>query len=160
MSLASLLHEVTHRGVHVRADGETLRYRAPKGAMTPELLEALKLHKPELLRLLRTLEGACAEVDVSAIDLLSALGPQDLAELEAGRMSLDALRAFALARAERLARERGEIPFRWTEIVHCEGCGPVWLWAGLPQRVMGCPWCLNRAKRLPVPHPNARAGAA
>ena len=50
-------------------------------------------------------------------------------------------------------RERGEIPPHYTQIVTCKGCGPVYLWAGLPNMVEGCPWCLNRTKGISIPRP-------
>ena len=48
-----LLAELARRGVDVWAEGERLRYRAPRGALTPALLGALRAHKAELLEALR-----------------------------------------------------------------------------------------------------------
>jgi hypothetical protein len=39
---------------------ETLRYKAPKGAMTPELLDAMRQHKEELYGLVEVFEERAA----------------------------------------------------------------------------------------------------
>ena len=52
MTAAELLAELRRRGVKLTVNGDRLRYEAPRGALTPELLEAMRQHKPELLRLL------------------------------------------------------------------------------------------------------------
>ena len=49
MSAAALLADLRGRGVELAAAGETLRYRAPKGTMTPDLRQALADHKADLL---------------------------------------------------------------------------------------------------------------
>ena len=52
MSPVDLLAELRRRGVRLSVHGDKLRYVAPKGALTPDLLEAMRRHKPDLLRLL------------------------------------------------------------------------------------------------------------
>jgi len=52
MSAVEFLTELSERGVKVWADSDHLRYRAPKGVMTPSLLAKLVEHKVELLILL------------------------------------------------------------------------------------------------------------
>ena len=52
MTTADLLVELEQRGVRIEAHGDRLRY-APRSAVTDGLLEQLKLHKAELLALLR-----------------------------------------------------------------------------------------------------------
>ncbi|QBS37116.1 hypothetical protein E1B22_03775 [Thermaerobacter sp. FW80] len=54
MTAAALLTELRRRGVEVWADGDRLCYRAPRGALTPELREAVRAHKGELLAVLRS----------------------------------------------------------------------------------------------------------
>lgn len=49
MSAVELLTELESRGVHITADGDRLRIRAPKGAITPELRERLEQNKPEII---------------------------------------------------------------------------------------------------------------
>lgn len=53
MSAASdLLHDLTDHGVTVWQESGQLRYKAPSGAMTPDLLSSLRAHKVELIGLL------------------------------------------------------------------------------------------------------------
>ena len=52
MTAAELLRELRRRGVKLTVNGDRLRYEAPRGALTPELLEAMRQHKPELMRML------------------------------------------------------------------------------------------------------------
>ena len=53
MTAQALLDELAAHGVAVRAVGQNLRL-APKAAVTPELTEIVRAHKPELLALLRS----------------------------------------------------------------------------------------------------------
>ena len=50
-------------------------------------------------------------------------------------------------------RERGQIPNHYTSTTTCKHCGPVPIWDGCPPEVLGCPWCFNRHKGLPIPEP-------
>jgi hypothetical protein len=52
MTVQTLLDELAARGVTVRVVGPNLRL-APKAAVTPEITETVRAHKPELLALLR-----------------------------------------------------------------------------------------------------------
>lgn len=52
MTPAELLLELNRRGVRLTAEGDRLRYEAPPGALTAELLDAMRKYKPELLCLL------------------------------------------------------------------------------------------------------------
>lgn len=54
MNAAQLLDELRVRGVVLEAVGDRLRVEAPKGTITPELHEALKDHKVEIIALLMT----------------------------------------------------------------------------------------------------------
>ena len=53
MSAAELLADLGQLGVQVWAEGDLLRYRSPRGALTPVLLERLRESKQDLLALLR-----------------------------------------------------------------------------------------------------------
>jgi hypothetical protein len=46
---AELLRELTAAGIEVRRDGNDLRVRAPRGTVTPDLIDRLKAEKPQLL---------------------------------------------------------------------------------------------------------------
>ncbi|MGH9334641.1 MAG: condensation domain-containing protein, partial [Vicinamibacteria bacterium] len=54
VNLASLLDELSRRGIRISAEGDRLMTRAPRGTLTDELRQELSDHKPELLRLLRS----------------------------------------------------------------------------------------------------------
>lgn len=47
-----LLATLEERGIELTPDGDQIHYRAPRGALTHELREAIRLHKPRLLALL------------------------------------------------------------------------------------------------------------
>ena len=51
MIAEEVLEEVRSRGAHVEARGEVLHIEAPRGALSPELVAAMRQLKPELLRL-------------------------------------------------------------------------------------------------------------
>lgn len=57
MTAGALLAQLTALDVRLAADGPNLRYTAPRGVLTPDLLAALRAHKRELLGLLRTTES-------------------------------------------------------------------------------------------------------
>ncbi len=52
MNLDELLTELSQRGVKLWAEGNQLRIRAPKGALTPELRDTLTARKADVLSLL------------------------------------------------------------------------------------------------------------
>ncbi len=49
MSAFTLIADLRRRGVELTAEGDRLRYRAPRGVLSPELLADLRSHKLELL---------------------------------------------------------------------------------------------------------------
>lgn len=52
MTAQELLEDLAERGVLIEAEGDRLRY-SPRSAVPPDLLEALRLHKAELLTFLQ-----------------------------------------------------------------------------------------------------------
>jgi amino acid adenylation domain-containing protein len=69
MSIADLLARLRRHDIELRADGERLVVNAPKGAMTDELADEVRRHKPDLLAFLRLAEGsdrAAGEIPRSA----------------------------------------------------------------------------------------------
>ena len=58
MDLGELDRELSRAGIKLSANGEDLRVRAPKGALTAELRQALKANKAELLLRLRNVEAS------------------------------------------------------------------------------------------------------
>jgi len=49
----ALLQELQSRGVQLTPEGDRIRYRAPRGALTPELRARLSEHKGEVLSVLQ-----------------------------------------------------------------------------------------------------------
>ena len=58
MSPDTLMHELAATGAQVAVLGDKLKIQAPKGAIRPELLAALRLHKAVILARLATPQGA------------------------------------------------------------------------------------------------------
>lgn len=52
MNTATLLRELEERGVRFEAEDGRLRYHAPAGVLTPEIIDELRTRKAELLALL------------------------------------------------------------------------------------------------------------
>lgn len=89
----ALLHDLTECGVMVWQENGQLRYRAPAGVMTPDLLSSVREQKPHLLALLAGNTDAHTkatpfvltfELDggrVTCIDALSTTLEQSIAEL-------------------------------------------------------------------------------
>ena len=160
MSAAWSLPALKARGIELWAQGKTLRYRAPAGTVTPDLLAALKAHKPELLQTLSkwaNLEPAAAEACTSlsgyiaTADLLARLAPEDRDDLEAmpTDQAVGFLRAFATACVWTDMRRQGIAPPGWDKPATCKLCGPVLLWTSID--VSGCPWCWNRLHGVKIP---------
>ncbi len=57
MSATALLERIRGKNIFLSADGERIRYQAPKGALTPELRQEIKDHKNELLDILQDNPG-------------------------------------------------------------------------------------------------------
>ena len=49
MNPATLLSDLRRRGIELTAEGDRLRYRAPRGVLSPKLLADLRSHKAEIL---------------------------------------------------------------------------------------------------------------
>ena len=58
MSVANFIEELERVGIQLSANGDSLHYRAPKGALTPELRAELVGRKPEILAYLRNASKA------------------------------------------------------------------------------------------------------
>ena len=87
------------------------------------------------------------------IDELKKEAGEDWQELVA---EPDKLYAFADAISKQRLMEQGIVPDSYTAITHCKACGDVYVTPALVNNgnVLGCPWCWNRAKGLPILQPN------
>ena len=159
MSAAETLAAARAAGVRLGLDGAELLIEADY-APPPQLLDALRRDKPEILALLRTHDtgevspppttAESPNLHGLALAELEAIAGEDWAEVRNDPAMLEFL---AHAVVTRRQRERGECPPHWTEHCECAGCGSVYLWPGSPARVLGCPWCFNRAEGRPIPRP-------
>ncbi len=120
MSADELLIELKARGVSLEVDGDRLRVDAPKGAVTPELREALAAHKAEVLALLTITED---EIDWR----VKAMLPQ---------VPASGAIPFLVAR-----------PDSKSEAGYCLSCGE-WLKQGEPNRCTLCNRAANKALDL------------
>jgi len=94
-----------------------------------------------------SLEAEGGPRNITLADLQQAAGP-DWAEIKNDPATLEAL---ARSITIRRMRECGEVPPDYTATTVCRHCGPVPIYPGVAEHVQGCPWCLNRAKGLPMP---------
>jgi len=82
MSVTELMIDLRERGIQLEAHGDRLRY-SPKAAMTPELAERVKAHKPTLLAILTADDVLAAVLWQAALDLLEG-DPEFPSEMLAG----------------------------------------------------------------------------
>ena len=118
----------------------------PATPATPESSKVAKVARglSPITHSLAMLADACEGLPITTDELSAALG-DDIATLEAGELSQEQIRAFAVAVVERHQREAGKQPEGWTQAAQCQRCGPVYL---LPMQredeALSCPWCFNR----------------
>ena len=106
-------------------------------------------------RLMTVLAKSCTGLPITVAQVRQALSIEDIEDWQNGAISDENLLAFAPALVERKLMEQGIVPDHYTEQATCKQCGPVWLWC--TGKVLGCPWCWNRAKGKPVPCPPSRS---
>lgn len=97
---------------------------------TPKRVEAIRAHllvlaDTELIA--PTIFETCPADDLAACD-----GPTD-----------ETLRSCLRTLCRSATMDAGTVPCEYTQAVRCEGCGPVWLWKGVPPRLKRCPWCFR-----------------
>lgn len=103
------------------------------------------------IELTMALAAVTEDLPIDHKDVRNALTPQDVHAWSAGHVPVETLAAFASAMVTRREIEQGICPAHYVHRATCVQCGPVWLWfAG---EVLGCPWCWNRVRGLPFPHP-------
>lgn len=98
-----------------------------------------------------------AEKDGRPLAIVHRLHAEDLAACEG--LDDNALRTYLrlLERSERIAT--GQQPPELIQAAHCDGCGPVWLHEGAPERVRACAWCFRRKAGKAIPRPPVACGS-
>ena len=132
MSARTLIAEFSARGIKVRPNGSNVTV-SPRKALTPELLRRIKREKPALIRELQKLRQEAGE---------------DWDEIANNPKQLKAFNELLMISE---MRSQGVTPDHYTSCTECKYCGPVPIWNGCPPQVVGCPWCFNRLKGLPIP---------
>lgn len=173
MSNQQELHGCTPRGCNTQLSGSGSATPAATAGATPSLkalagnvlgrntvcnsgataaAEPVQLSAPKTPRKVALqIEAAVLGTGWSVEQLTEALSPADRADIEAGRIGMQSLRAFINATDQRKRMERGEVPTHYTATTVCARCGPVPVYPGLPEQVRSCPWCFNRLAGRPMP---------
>jgi len=128
MGAKALIHELHRRGICIQADGDRL---VVEGALTDRDRAAIRTHKPELLKALRAANdsGAGTAPDLGSLlaeatrgveirpgepftaDMFKALlTPEDIADIEAGDISVHTLAAYARSFAGNIRAGIIELP--------------------------------------------------
>lgn len=164
----NLIRSLSARGVQLSRKADRLLVEAPAGTVTTELRQLLADRKGELLAALDQ------RARVSAIAECAGFDPEFTQTLTTEEIDfcapLDdlAVRSYLHVVRDARLREAGKAPPDETSAAMCSQCGPVLVHAvvarvapvvdGMP-RVIGCPWCTNRARGLPIPRPPLSCGA-
>lgn len=61
MRVSDLLADLGRRDIHIKLDGDRLRFNAPAGALTPDLRDLLRDRKAEILEFLRAAEAVARQ---------------------------------------------------------------------------------------------------
>jgi hypothetical protein len=83
-------------------------------------------------------------------DVLREMAGPDWDEIKSDPDQLEAAR-YTARKARQIAA--GVVPESFTATSKCSNCGAVPVWPGYPSPTNSCPWCFNRRKGLPIPHP-------
>src|SRR5690606_15535665 len=91
VSVLELLRTLTELGVELSAEGDRLRIKAPKGALSPELQRSLRDQKEALLEVLTSVRSADAEAPLGAIVAHDPSAPAPLSAAQHRLWFLDQL---------------------------------------------------------------------
>jgi hypothetical protein len=118
----ALLHELHNRGVQLFPEGDRIRYRAPRGALTPELKARLSEQKGEVLSVLQR-QGELLE-SAPALEVRQQIGAVRIASPRFGEvwLCLDPCLAGQL-RAEESQRTDPRPVLTTADLAHLE-CKP------------------------------------
>jgi amino acid adenylation domain-containing protein len=74
---SNFLADLHHKNIELWLEGDTLRYKAPKGGMTPQIMEYLKKRKAELIQYLRDCEETRNQADSIFYEPISSIPVQE-----------------------------------------------------------------------------------
>ena len=75
MSVAPLVGELVGKGVCLSIEGDDLKCRGPKSALTPEIVARLKAHKAEVIAHLRPAPARPPKATLAAVERILAAPP-------------------------------------------------------------------------------------
>ena len=126
MNALPLISAFSDRGITATVNGPELTLNAPKGALTPKLVDRLRQDKADVLKWLAELREILEE---------------DWQEFSSDPAKLKAAADLLMTQ---ISRKRGVIPEYYTATVHCQNCNqdvPHFPVDG--DTVGACVWCLN-----------------
>ena len=127
MTAFHFVEEIAAQGIGMEPDGDTVVLH---GKIDDETVNRAKARKPELLE---------------ALNIIRDMAGDDWPEIAASPKQLQAFVSLAMIEA---IRERGGVPDHYTATTTCKQCGPVPIFEGVGDEVLGCPWCFNRINGL------------
>ncbi len=134
MNALSLISAFSDRGITVIVTGADLNLNAPKGTLTPKLVDRLRQDKADVLRWLAELRAILGK-DWQEVS-------QDPAQLKAAADSLMTI----------IMRKRGMAPGHYTATVHCDTCNQEVPHFPVDGDTVGaCVWCMNGHTAPPIP---------
>lgn len=177
MSAHALLAEIRNAGIKVEARGERLHVEAKPGTLTEDLRARLAANKAALLDALHdqshvqplpvgarmaTIGHMRKELlrlaELEGIDLTHVERMEDadvLTYAQVPDFTEQNYRAHVRALAASADMDACKVPAIWrdTQAATCDGCGPVLLALGAPDRVGNCLWCFMRRAGKAIPRP-------
>jgi ferritin-like protein len=144
MNALELINFAFESDIKLSADNDNLIVDAPEGKLANEFTECLRKNKADIILALKHYGLSKAQ--------LQDYTDEDWNDFKNNEHFLI---VFADMIHERLLMEGGEIPKDFTAMTHCSCCGDVFVPPAIANNgsVLGCPWCLNKSKQLPIPHP-------
>lgn len=156
MNARAIIASATERGIVLSADAGRIRHEGPKGALTPDLVDAIRDHRAEVLALLEAeVEARVEEPPLSALQIMEA-APGAGPTTDQDRETAIALRVAAFADQ---ANRPGLLPLLTLPGVpadvgadRCLSCGGL-----LDGGSYRCPVCAEAVRRALSGRPRHRA---
>ncbi len=134
MKPLALISEFSDRGIAVNVIGADLNLNAPKGALTPKLVDRLRENKQDVILWLGRLRNELGE-DWKEFS-------SDPEQLKAAAESLMTI----------IMRKRGIVPDHYTVAVHCQNCNQDVPHFSVDGDTVGaCVWCLDGLTTPAIP---------